>query len=138
MTAHAGDGRRIEFEDRSLGDLLSAMTTEVTHLMRSEVELAKAEVKEEAGKAARAGAVLGAGGLFALLAVNLLSFAAAWGLAAAIPDGFAFLIIGAAYGLIAAVCFVVGKQRLRAVNPVPEETVETIKEDVQWAKARKN
>jgi Putative Actinobacterial Holin-X, holin superfamily III len=138
MSTRVEDEGPVDVEDRSLGQLMTEMTGEVSQLMRAEIDLAKAEIKEEAGKAAKAGAVLGTGGMFALLAVILLSFAAAWGLAAAIPDGFAFMIIGVAYGLIATVCFVIGRNRLRDVNPVPQETVETIKEDVQWAKAQKS
>jgi uncharacterized membrane protein YqjE len=138
MATGVRDGEQVEVEDRSLGELFSEMGSEVSQLVRSEIDLAKAELKEEAGKVAKAGAVLGAGGFIAYLAVILLSFAAAWGLATAIPEGFAFLIIGTVYVVIAAVCFLVGRQRLQEFSPVPQETVETIKEDVQWARARKS
>jgi hypothetical protein len=138
MATRVEGQRPVDDEDRSLGQLFSEMTTEVSQLFRSEIELAKAELKEEAKKAATAGAAFGAGGFIAYLGVILLSFAAAWGLAAVIPDGFAFLIIGVAYVLIAAVCFLVGRKRMQEFSPVPEETVETIKEDVQWARARRS
>jgi uncharacterized membrane protein YqjE len=138
MATGVRDGEQVEVEDRSLGELFSEMGSEVSQLVRSEIDLAKAELKEEASKVAKAGAVLGAGGFIAYLAVILLSFAAAWGLATAIPEGFAFLIIGTVYVVIAVVCFLVGRQRLQEFSPVPQETVETIKEDVQWARARKS
>jgi hypothetical protein len=125
-------------DDRSLGALLSEMTSELSQLVRTEIDLAKTEAKEEAAKAARAGAMFGAGGVVALLAAILLSFAAAWGLATAIPDGFAFLIVGMAFGVAALVCFLMGRKRLEEFNPVPQETVDTIKEDVEWARARKS
>jgi uncharacterized membrane protein YqjE len=124
--------------DRSLGELLSEMTSELSQLVRTEIELAKTEAKEEAARAARAGAMFGAGGVVALLAAILLSFAAAWGLATAIPDGFAFLIVGTAFGVAALVCFLMGRKRLEEFNPVPQETVDTLKEDVEWARARKS
>jgi hypothetical protein len=80
--------------------------------------------------------MLGGAALAAYLSVLLLSFAVAWGLAAVVPAGFAFLIVGLAYGVVAAVLFQEGKSRVRRVRAVPEQTVETVKEDVQWAKAQ--
>jgi uncharacterized membrane protein YqjE len=124
--------------EKSLRELVSEMTSEVSQLFRSEIELAKTEAKEEAAKAAKAGAMFGVASFVGYLAVLMLSFAAAWGLAAVIPDGLAFLIIGVVYALVAAVCFLMGRQRIQEFSPVPQETVETLKEDVEWAKARKS
>jgi len=64
----------------------------------------------------------------------MLSFAAAWGLSEIVPEGVAFLIVGAAYGLVALALLALGRQRIKAVTPVPTQTVETLKEDVAWAK----
>jgi uncharacterized membrane protein YqjE len=125
-------------DTRSLGELFSEMTSELSQLVRAELELAKTEAKEEAAKAAHAGAMFGAGGVSAFLAAILLSFAAAWGLAAVIPDGLAFLIVGAVFAVAAVVCFLMGRARLQEFSAVPQETVETIKEDVEWARARKS
>jgi uncharacterized membrane protein YqjE len=106
--------------------------------MRKEVELAKVEIKEEAGQAAKAGGMLGAGALTAYLALLFSSLALAWLLDQWIPRALAFLIVGIVYGIAAAVLLSQGKNRLKAVRPVPEQTVETLKEDVQWAKAPKS
>jgi len=125
-------------DNRSLGELLSEMTSEVSQLFRAEIELAKTEAKEEAAKAARAGVMFGAGGFVGYLAVIMLSFAAAWGLATVIPDGLAFLIIGIVYAAAAVVLFLLGRTRMQGFNPVPQETVETLKEDMEWARARKS
>ena len=125
-------------DNRSLGELLSEMTSEVSQLFRAEIELAKTEAKEEAAKAARAGVMFGAGGFVGYLAVIMLSFAAAWGLATVIPDGLAFLIIGIVYAAAAVVLFLLGRTRMQEFNPVPQETVETLKEDMEWARARKS
>jgi uncharacterized membrane protein YqjE len=118
----------------SLPELLSATTRDLSELMRSEVELAKVELKEEAKSAAQAGALLGAGGLLGYLALTLVAFAAAWGLAEVLPEGIAFLIVAVVVAVAAAICLMAGKQRLSNVTPVPEQTVETLQEDVQWAK----
>ena len=120
-------------EEPGLGELLSAVASDIGALVRDELELARIEMTDEAKKAGRAAAMLGATGLCAHLALMLLAFAAAWGLAAVMPTGLAFLIVGVAVGLVAAVLYRRGRAELRHVNPKPEQTIETIKEDVQWA-----
>jgi uncharacterized membrane protein YqjE len=125
-------------DNRSMGELLSEMTSEVSQLFRAEIELAKTEAKEEAQKAARAGVMFGAGGFAGYLAIIMLSFAAAWALTAVIPDGLAFLVVGVVYAAVAAVLFLLGRSRMQEFNPVPQETVETLKEDMEWARARRS
>jgi len=124
--------------DKTLGELFSAMTADLSTLMRKEVELAKVEMKEEAGHAAKAGGLLGAGALTAYLAVLFGSFAFAWLLDQWMPTALAFLVVGVLYAIAAAVLITKGRGRLKDVRPVPEQTVETLKEDVQWAKAQKS
>jgi len=126
----AGDGARPT--DASLGELLSATTHDLQQLFRLEIELAKTELQENARTGAKAGAFLGVGGALAYLALALLAFAAAWGLAEVMPAGVAFLIVGVVVALAAVAFLVVGRSRLAAFQPGPEQTVETIKEDVQW------
>jgi uncharacterized membrane protein YqjE len=123
-----------EEESASLGDLFSRLTGDLSKLMHDEIELAKVEMKETAKEAGMAGASLGVAGVTGLMALLLLSFAAAWGLAEVLPEGVAFLIVGGAYGIIALGLLAFGRQRLKTVKPVPEQTVETLKEDVAWAK----
>jgi hypothetical protein len=72
------------------------------------------------------------------MALLFLSLAIAWGLAAALPRGVAFLIVGLLYAAGAAVLFVIARERAKKINPVPEQTVETLKEDVEWLKAPKS
>lgn len=125
-------------DDRSFQELWSDMTSEAGTLVRKEIELAKLEAKETAARASKAGVMFGAGGVVAFLALQLLSFAAAWGLAAVLPTGFAFLIVGVVYVGVAAVLFSQGRKRAAEVKLVPEQTVETLKEDVQWARAQRS
>ena len=120
-------------DDRSVKDLISEVSNDLRTLLQKEVELAKLEVKEQAARAAKAGAMFGAGagaGYFALL---LLSFAAAWGLAQLIPTPLGFFVIGLVYAVAAAVLFVRGRRQAAAIQP-PEKTVQTLKQDVQVAK----
>lgn len=121
-------------DDTSLGDLFARLTADLSKLVRDEVELAKVEINETVSNARTAGVSFGAAGVLGLMAFVLLSFAAAWGLAEVVATGVAFLIVGGAYGLVALALVALGRQRLKAVKPVPEQTVETIKEDVAWAK----
>jgi hypothetical protein len=118
----------------SLGDLFSRLTADLSKLMRDEVELAKVEINGAVQEARTAGISIGAAGVLGLMAFVMLSFAAAWGLSEVVPEGVAFLIVGAAYGVVAMALLALGRQRLKAVKPVPEQTVETLKEDVAWAK----
>ena len=120
----------------SLGDLFGRLTSDLGELMRSELELARVEIREEAGKAGKAAGMLGAGGLIAYLGLALVATAAAWGLAEVMDAGWAFLLVGLVVGAAGAVLLVMGRARLQEVRPVPEETVETLKEDAQWARAQ--
>lgn len=121
-------------ETKPLGDLISQAASDVSTLMRKEVELAKAEIRQEVDHAKKAGIFFGVTGVLAYMAVFLLSFAAAWGLAAIMPTGWAFAIVGAIYAVAAAVAYFRARSAMKQVNPVPEQTIETLKEDVQWAK----
>ncbi len=122
-------------EDKeSLGDLFSQLTADMSRLVRDEVELAKVEINETVQNARTAGISFGVAGFLGLMAFVLLSFAAAWGLAEVVPTGVAFLIVGGVYGLVALVLAALGRQKVKAAKPVPEQTVETLKEDVTWAK----
>jgi uncharacterized membrane protein YqjE len=135
-----GDGLRTEPKqaDKSLGELFGEMTREVSDLMRKEVELAKVEIKEEVGRAGKAGSMLGAGagaGYFALLFVSL---ALAWLLDQAMPIALAFFLVGLLYGIAAAVLITRGREQMKHVDPVPRQTVETLKEDAEWARAQRS
>jgi uncharacterized membrane protein YqjE len=122
-------------EERPLGELFSDLTQSVQTLLRKEVELAKVEVKEQATRAGKAGAMLAGTAVMGFFALLLLSFAAAWGLAEGIPTWLAFLAVGLIYGVVAGLLLLVGKKKLETVNPVPRQTVETLREDVEVAKS---
>ena len=124
--------------DKSLGELVSDMTSEISVLMRKEMQLAKVELKEEAGRAGKPAGMLGAGAFSAYFALLFASLALAWLLDQAMPVALAFFIVAALYGIAAAVLITSGRQRLKQIDPVPRQTVETLKEDVAWAKAQKS
>ena len=125
---------RMDTTGESLGDLLNELTGDLSKLMRQELELAKAELREEASKAGKATGMLAAAGFAGYLTTVLLSFALVFALGAVMPLGWAALIVAALWGIAGAVLYTSGRAKLRTVNPKPERTVATLKEDAEWAK----
>ena len=123
--------------DASLGDLFSDLTTDMSALLRDELSLAKVELKEEITKVGRAGGMFGGAALAGYMTIVLLSFAAAWGLAEVMAVGWAFLIVAVIWGAAAALLYLRGRDQLQKVHPKPEQTIDTLKEDIRWAKNQK-
>jgi hypothetical protein len=121
--------------ERPIGELLKELANETTTLVRQELDLAKAEMREKAGKAGPGFGMWGAAGVTGLLALGSLTAFLILALDGAMPNWLAALIVGLVYSAIAGVLYVRGKHRVEeAGSPVPEKTIETVKEDVQWAK----
>lgn len=113
----------------SVGQLLSDVSRDFSTLMRQEVALAKAEAKAEASKAVKGAGMLGAAGYAGHFVILFLSLAAWWALQGATHHtGLSALIVAIVWAAIAGALFVVGRGRLKAVNPKPERTVNTVKE----------
>lgn len=123
--------------ETSLGELLSEMTSELSSLFRQEVELAKVEARQEASRAVRGGSKLAVAGVAGLLAALLASMALAWLLDQAMNRALAFLIVGVAWAIVGTVLYTTGRRDLKDLEALPA-TRETIKEDVEWAKAQKS
>ncbi|GGW16399.1 hypothetical protein GCM10018980_18910 [Streptomyces capoamus] len=120
--------------DPSVGELLSTVTSDVQELFRQEIELAKAEIRQEATKAGKAAGMYGGAGFAGYMVALFLSLAAMFGLANVMNAGWSALIIAGLWAGIGAVLYVMGRSRMREVSPKPEQTVETLKEDAQWAR----
>jgi hypothetical protein len=121
-------------DDTSIGELITNISDDLSRLFRQEVELAKAELKQEAAKAGKAAGMLGGAGFAGYLAVVLLSFALVFGLSNVMDAGWAALIVAAIWLAIGAVLYVSGRNKLKTVDPMPNRTVDTIKEDARWLK----
>ena len=122
--------------EKSLGELVGEMTSELGTLMRKEVELAKVELTDEVRQAGKAGGLLGAGAMTGYFCLLFASLALAWLLDQAMNRALAFFLVALVYGIAAAVLLTRGKDRMSKVDPVPRETVQTLKEDVQWVKTQ--
>jgi hypothetical protein len=112
----------------SVGELISEVTTDLSVLLRQELALAKAELKEEGAKAGKAAGMLGGAGFAGYMVALFASIALWWGLANKMDEGWAALIVAALWGIVAAVLYAQGRERMRAVHPKPERTVETLKD----------
>ena len=122
-------------QDQSLGELVAKATADVSTLMRKEVELAKVEIKREVVNAGKGAGAFGAAGFAGLFGLLFLSIALAYGISKIIGDhvGWGFFIVGLLYLLVAAGAALFGKKSMAKVGP-PEKTIETIKDDVAFAK----
>ena len=124
--------------DQPLSELVSRMTTDVGKLVSTQIELAKVEIKDEVARAGKGVGMVGGGGLAAYFALLLVSFAIAYWLADAFDDlGLGFFIVGLVYAAVAAVLVLKGKQQITSATPIAEQTIETIKEDVEWARQQR-
>ena len=130
------DPVRPDVTDSSVGQLISEVTSDLSKLMRQELELAKAEVKHEATKSGKAIGMLGGAGFAGYMVALFVSIALWWALANVMDEGWAALIVAALWAVIGAVLATVGRKRLRAVNPKPERTIQTLKEVPDALKGR--
>ena len=111
----------------SLGDLLGEVTRDLSTLIRQELALAKAELKESAGKAAKGAGMLGGAAYGAGMAVLFLSIALWWALSTLIGGGWAGVVVAVLWAVIALILYAVGRGELKQVEGAPQ-TVETLKE----------
>src|SRR6266567_8976947 len=104
--------------------LLQDILSNIEHILRSEIRLAKVEFTDEVSKGGKAGAVLAAGIVFALYAIGFLLLAGMYGLSQRLPLWTAALLTGAFAGIVAALLIVTGKHRIAQVHLKPERAVE--------------
>jgi uncharacterized membrane protein YqjE len=123
--------------EMSLGELLGELTEELTTLFRQEVQLAKAEASKEASRMGRAAGMGATAAVAALLALSMLSMALAWLLDQAMPRALAFAIVGVVWAIAATVLVMRAKREMKTVEGLPK-TKQTLKEDVEWAKAQRS
>jgi Putative Actinobacterial Holin-X, holin superfamily III len=133
----ADDNGGPDLRGRPIGDLLKQLSEETTTLVRQELELAKAEVTEKGKKAGTGAGMFGGAGVAAFLGLGALTAALIAALDAAMPLWLAAFIGGALWLAVAGVLALQGRNKVQeATPPVPEQTTESVKEDLQWAKTR--
>jgi uncharacterized membrane protein YqjE len=132
MTAPYSTNTPGQHQEQGIGELISEITGDLSRLFQQEVELAKAEMKIEAKKAGKMGAMFGAAGLAGVMVLILVSFAIVYALDAVMPQGWAALIVAVVWAAIGAALYFSARKQAAAVDPVPHQTVETLKEDKEW------
>jgi len=125
-----------ELREQSIGELLGRLSEQMSALVRQEVELAKVELREKGRRAGAGAGLIGAGGLLGLGAFAALTTTLILVLATFVDAWLAALIVTVAYAAGAAALAMSGKQKVQAISPVPEQTIETLKEDARWAKTQ--
>ncbi|WP_218566070.1 phage holin family protein [Vallicoccus soli] len=134
--AYTEDGHP-DVEGRSVGELVGELTSDLSRLMRQEVELAKAEVRQEATKAGKAAGMFGGAGVAGYFAVLFLSLTIMWAIAELTDlTWLGALVVTLLWAIAGAVLYSRAKKQMALVNPKPEQTIETLKEDAEWARTR--
>jgi hypothetical protein len=134
MTSQLPDGAG-DLRERPIGELLKQLSEETTRLVHQELELAKAELTQKGKQAGIGAGLFGGAGAVGLLAAAALTTCFILLLDLVMPAWLAALVVAVVYAAVAAVLALRGRDRVKqAVPPVPEQTIDTVKEDVQWAK----
>jgi uncharacterized membrane protein YqjE len=126
-----------EHNQRSMRELIDQLSADARGLVRAEVSLARAELEEKARRLAAGGALVGAAAVLGLVALGALTATAIIALSNVVSTWLAALIVTVVVGVLAGILLVVGIKLLRrGVPPAPTESVDQMKEDVSWVKAR--
>lgn len=126
-----------ERADGSLADLMGKISRDVSVLVRQELELAKAEARQEAVKSGKAAGLLGGAGVAAVMLLLFLSFALWGAFAVVMAEGLAALLVAVVWGTVAAVLYSTGRQQLDRLNPKPQRTTETLKDVPESARSHR-
>lgn len=136
MSSIHPDHERPDVEGRSVGELIGELSGDLSKLMRQELELAKLEMKEEATKAGKAAGMLAGAGVAGHMALVFISLTLMWMFDNWMHTAWAALIVTVLWAIVAAVLAGRGRKKLQQVNLKPEQTIDTLKEDAQWARTR--
>lgn len=133
----SANGEVNELRSHSTGDLVKQLSEQTTTLVRKELELAKAELTEKGKVAGQGAGMFGGAAVVGLLALGALTVTIIALLDKAMGLWVAALVVAVVYGAVAGILAMSGRDRIKeGMPPAPEQTVETVKEDVQWAKSQ--
>lgn len=120
--------------ERSTSEVVKDILADGQELIRSEVRLARAEVRSEVSKAVSAGVMLAGGAAVGLFGLGFILWSLVYALDGIMPQWLAALLVGIALAIVAAILVSTGKSRMKDVSPTPEKTIESVKENVEWMK----
>lgn len=137
MAANDNSNNGGDLRERPIGELLKQLSQETTTLVKQELDLAKAEVAQKGQQAGKGVGMFGGAGVMGLLALGSFTAFLIMLLDGAMPNWAAALVVTAVYAAIAGVLALQGRNKVKeATPPVPEQAVESVKEDAQWAKTQ--
>jgi len=119
--------------NRSVTEVLQDIVANIQEIVRSEFKLARTEIGEQATRAAKSSAPLGSGIVLAPYALGFILLAIVYALEMVVAAWLAALIVGVAVAAVAAILVSVGRKRLEQVK-MPQRTMASVKENVEWAK----
>lgn len=119
---------------RSVPEVLQDIIGNFDEIIRSEFRLAKTEIKEDASRAVKPASILGAGLLLGVLGVGFLLLAAVYALSLVLAAWLAALLVGAILVLVSGILVATSAGRLKQLDPTPDKTIQSLEENVQWAK----
>jgi hypothetical protein len=123
-------------ETRSIGKIVGDISTDMSTLIKQEMDLARSELKQEVGRLGKGAGMFGGAGLAGHFALFFLSFALTYLLDNWMPVELAALIVAIVWGIAAAVLAARGRKEIKEANPQLPTTQQTLKEDVRWAKTQ--
>jgi hypothetical protein len=127
----------LRLREQSMGELFKQLSDDLSTLLRQELKLAQAEMTEKGKKAGIGARMYGAAGIVGMLALLTLTTCLVAALATGMAVWLAALIVSVVYGALAGGLALIAKKRVsQATPPVPEQTIDSVKEDVQWAKTQ--
>jgi uncharacterized membrane protein YqjE len=132
----ATQGGQTDLHDESIGDLLKRLSQDTSTLVRQEMALARAELTEQGKRAGTGAGMLGGAGVAGLLTLGALTATLIGVLDTAMAFWLAALIVTAVWAAVAGVLALQGRNKIKDATPPAPQTVETVKEDVRWAKTR--
>jgi hypothetical protein len=122
-------------QDASASELVKQLSEQTSRLVQQEMELAKAELSAKGKQAGIGAGLFGGAGVFGLYALGSLTAAAIAALGLAMDTWLAALIVAVIWAAVAGVMALLGRTRMqKSAPPIPEQSVESVKEDVQWTK----
>jgi nitrate/nitrite transporter NarK len=119
--------------NRSVGDLVGDISRDLSTLIHQEIELAKAETKQEVAKAGKAAGMLGGAGFAGYMVALFASLTLAYGIGTFWPAWTGALVVAGLWAVAGVLLYLRGREQLKDVSG-PRQTVETIKEDAAWAR----
>jgi uncharacterized membrane protein YqjE len=119
---------------RPFSRIFQEIGTHLTEILRSEVRLARAEIRQDVTQVAKASLFLVVSAVFGLYALGFFLLAIVYALQETWPPWASALCVGLGIGIIAAICLLIGRKRMSAASLRPDKTIQSLEENVTWLK----